>query len=385
MPKSINSHRNKKNTLLSGALHGIVLATLWFTASDISTPEPTPPEVVDATILPATAEVTPEKEQTTPPPDTPRATPKTLEKAKTEAVKSTQSSHTKSTHAQQISASKTPAKNTPETTADNGTQAQKDRGKGDGKSNTGNSNTLANATSEANTIASKPLVNGVPIAVSPIGGFQITYDVVANKGSIELGGSATLTFKRSDGTYTADLTSKAAIGRFEAHAQGEIRDNTVATTRFKDWRSISFLGMGNETVGSNFFISYPEKAINFGSSNSDTSPLPYTVVYDYLSAIVYLQALLQQHPDQGRAGNRIQLPIGKRTTVEMATVTFKASERLSTAEGAFDGAVPASIQIPSGSIQRIDVWFVPEKKYRPLKIDLGFTRGKATLISRQSN
>ena len=250
MPKSINSHRNKKNTLLSGALHGIVLATLWFTASDISTPEPTPPEVVDATILPATAEVTPEKEQTTPPPDTPRATPKTLEKAKTEAVKSNQSSHTESTHAQQISPSKTPAKKTPETTADNGTQAPKDNGKGDGKSNTGNSNTLANATSEANTIASKPLVNGVPIAVSPIGGFQITYDVVANKGSIELGGSATLTFKRNDSTYTADLIAKASVLNFKAQAEGEIRDNTVATTRFKDWRKVSIFGKKKKKTSS---------------------------------------------------------------------------------------------------------------------------------------
>lgn len=143
--------------------------------------------------------------------------------------------------------------------------------------------------------------------------------------------------------------------------------------------------MGTEKAGSNFIISYPEKTINFGSTSNGTSPLPYTVVYDYLSAIVYLQALLQQHPDQAQAGNHLQLPIGKRSTVEMATVTFKPSERLSTAEGAFEGAVPASIQIPSGSIQRIDVWLVPERKYRPLQIELGFTSGKVTLISRKSS
>ncbi len=386
MPKSIHMHRNKKNMLLSGVLHGLLLATLWFTASDISTPEPTPPETVDATILPVTTDVTPEQKPAAAPTIPPTQT-------KTEAVKPSPSPRTESTRAHTASAPKAQAEhavksNTP-TTADNGTQTPTNNGHSNNGNPSNNTNTPNNTTSppanNPDTAVSKPLVNGVPIAVSPIGGFQIEYNVTASKGNIEASGGATLTFKRNDGTYTADLSAKAAIGGFAAHAEGEVRDNTIATTRFKDGRSISFLGMGTEKAGSNFIISYPEKTINFGSTSNGTSPLPYTVVYDYLSAIVYLQALLQQHPEQAQAGNHLQLPIGKRSTVEMATVTFKPSERLSTAEGAFEGAVPASIQIPSGSIQRIDVWLVPERKYRPLQIELGFTSGKVTLISRKSS
>ena len=380
MPKTINTHRNKKNMLLSGALHGFLLATLWFTASEISTPEPTPPEIVDATILAATTEVTPKPQPVTTAPTAPAT------QTKAETVKPTPSTQVepKQAHATTESKTKTTQSNAP-MTADNGTQAPKSNGNGNSNSNNNPDSTGTTTAAESNTAASKPIANGVPIAVSPIGGFQIEYDVTASKGNIEAGGGATLTFKRNDGTYTADLSAKASIGGFAAHAEGEVRDNTLATTRFKDGRTISFLGMGKEKAGSNFIINYPEKSINFGSTSSGTSPLPYTVVYDYLSAIIYLQALLQQHPEQASAGNHIQLPIGKRSTVEMATVTFKPSERLSTAEGAFEGAVPASIQIPRGSIQRIDVWLVPEKKYRPLQIELGFTSGKVTLISRKSN
>ena len=371
--------------LLSGALHGMALATLWFTASDIRTPEPTPPEVVDATILSTPSETQPKTEPERTPTVAPRETNLKADKTP-RPVESTRVNNASKAPSKQASNDTTAtSKDAKNNTTDTTSATSQNNSSNESLNTANNSGTSAAETGGNSNAVTKPPLNGVPVAVSPIGGFQIEYDVTASKGSIEAGGGATLTFKRSDGTYSADLSAKASIGGFSAHAEGEIRNDTLATTRFKDGRTISFLGMGKERAGSNFIISYPEKTINFGSASSGTSPLPYTVVYDYLSAIVYLQALLQQHPEQAQAGKHLQLPIGKRTTVEMATVTFKASERLSTAEGAFDGAVPASIQIPSGSIQSIDVWFVPEKKYRPLQIELGFTSGKAKLISRKSS
>lgn len=226
----------------------------------------------------------------------------------------------------------------------------------------------------------KPIVTVSPKTLHD---FQIQYEASVVKGDIEADGTATLTFNRDQNTYTANLAAKASIGKFTAYSEGELRDNTPATTSFRDGRAIQFLGMGKERTGSNFKIDYSTKEIYFNGSGG-VQPLAYPVIYDYLSAIIYLQGLLQQHPEQARAGNSLQLPIGKRTAVELATVSFKPVERVSTYEGVFE-AHPASIKIPSGSVYSIDLWFVPEKDYRPLMIELGFASGKVKLISRRSN
>lgn len=63
---SKNQKRSTKNLLLSGAFHATIIGALWFTASEMTPIEPTPPETIDATILPppiapvtVTAEATP--------------------------------------------------------------------------------------------------------------------------------------------------------------------------------------------------------------------------------------------------------------------------------------------------------------------------------------
>lgn len=356
--------RSTKNILLSTAIHGGLLAALWLTASELSSPEPKEPEIIDATILP------PPVEEPKPVVETTKSNPIPAVKTAPTPIKNTQPSANEPNKGAEKAA--TPL-------ANNGTQTPSG-------TDTGKPNSTPAASTEASSAAAatKPLTNSVPVPVSPIGGFTIEYDAMASKGSIEQAGGAKFVFNKSASGYSVDLNARASIGSFSAHSEGEIRGDTIATTRFRDSRKISFLGMGSEKTGSNFIVSYPERTINFGGTSEGTRELQYSAVYDYLSAMVYLQALLQQHPEKGRAGNTLSLPIGKRTEVQPATVTFKSPEQLSTYEGAFS-AIPANINIPSGSIKSLDVWFVPEKNYRPLQIELGFSGGKAKLISRHSN
>ncbi|TDR33038.1 DUF3108 domain-containing protein [Hydromonas duriensis] len=366
MPLIIPLKRSAKNVLFSGAVHGALLLSLWFATSDLRTPDVKPPDVIDATILPAPAT------EKTPIEHTAEVT--RLNTSAQVQAKNSASHDNKTTSSGTENKQPTPP-NGSNITAANGTAASADQIQA-ASSDEGN-------TAGGNGGGNKPLTNGTPVAVKPIGGFQIQYDAHVNKGNIEADGGATLTFNRNKGNYTAELVAHASFGKFSAHSEGELRENTLATTSFKDGRAIKFLGMGSEHTGSNFKVDYAAKEINFTGSGG-TQPLTYTAVYDYLSAIAYLQALLQQHPEQARAGNSLQLPIGKRTVIEMATVTFKPVDRLSTQEGAFE-ATPASIKIPSGSIQSIDVWFVPDKNYRPLQIELGFVSGKVKLVSRKSS
>lgn len=358
--------RSTKNIILSTAIHSTLLATLWFSVNEMSTPEPKAPEIIDATILPAVETKTPADT------DAPAPIPAKESPAKQAAQMKPIPNL--------LPAAPAKGENKPASPiADNG--VKKPAGSEAGAPNAA----LPAQDGGAKVIASKPLTNSVPVAVQPIGGFSITYDATASKGSIEQNGGAKFVFNKNGSGYTVDLQAQASVGSFGAHSEGEIRGDTIATTRFKDWRKISFLGMGSEKTGSNFIVSYPEKSINFGGSSEGTKPLEYSAVYDYLSAMVYLQALLQQHPSEARAGRTLSLPIGKRTEVQMATVTFKSSEDISTYEGRFDNAIPANINIPSGSIKSLDVWFIPEKNYRPLQIEMGFTSGKVKLISRSSN
>lgn len=324
--------------------HIALCAGLWFGASDLVAVEMPAPTVIDATILPPPAIESPkpalEKAPAAPASDKNISTTKQEDKPSIAPATSNDKPASKATS--------TPAVG-------------------------GNDNTASKAASAPAVVKSTPI--DAPIKD---GGFQIKYDVSANYKGMDAAGGAVFTFSRTGATYKAVLSSKASVAKFNAISEGEIRDNTVATTRFSDGRTI----VGREQGGSNFGVDYVERKMSFGTSSGTVSPLVYDTVYDYLSAMVYIQALLQSK--QGQVSS-LQLPIGKRSTIEMARVTFESPEHLSTMEGAFEDAIPATIVISSGSIKSIKMWFVPAKKYRPLQIEIGFGSGNVRLISRESN
>lgn len=352
--------RTPKVLLLSLAVHASIGTWLWFSGQDWvseTIPEPT---VIEATILPPPVE-------TPPVPEPPIAAP--VVKAEQKAPVPQRGSAEKRAGADKQTGTNLDA----QSKNDSGTLGHAGDGE-QGASDQGSAAGTAAATAPE-------LAKGVPID-APIkdGGFRIWYDVTAKYKDFDANGGATFTFERNGANYRAVLSSKASVAKFNATSEGEIRNNTVATTRFRDGRTISFLGMGKERGGSNFIVDYPSQRVSFGTDN--TQPLAYTAVYDYLAAMVYIQAVLQNK--QGNVANLI-LPIGKRTTIEKAQVSFGAREAgLSTAEGVFE-AIPATISIPSGSIQSMKIWFVPSKQYRPLKIEIGFKSGNVVLISRESN
>lgn len=340
--------RPQKSWLASGIAHGCALFLLSSNPLNFAPEEAIEPEVIEATILPP-PEVVPAAQPIAPQPKV-GAQPKPLP---TKA----QETHIAST---------APAK-------DGKAEPNIAPSSGDGKP-------PANDGQPPITPPATTTTNAVPID-APIkdGGFVIKYDVFANYKGNEGGGGATFTFNRKGDQYSATLVSQASIAKFSAKSAGEVRDNTVATTDFKDGFSIKFLGMGNERAGTNFRAQYQTQQFHFGSN--EVQPLPQSAVYDYLSAMVYIQAVLQKQRGQVSA---LTLPIVKKSKIENANVQFAAQERLSTYEGAFQ-AIPATIIIPSSSIQGFKMWFVPEKNYRPLQIEITFKTGKALLISRESN
>ncbi|MGL4767375.1 MAG: DUF3108 domain-containing protein [Formosimonas sp.] len=224
------------------------------------------------------------------------------------------------------------------------------------------------------------LSKGAPVDVAiKEGGFKIAYDVTGNYKDFEGGGGATFVFNRSGQTYNASLAAKASAFKFNAASTGEVRANTVATTRFQDGGRVSLVGLGKDVAGSQVAVDYAQRNIAFGTSDAAPTALSYDAVYDYLSAMIYIQGALQ---NSGGSVRNLNLPISKRRTVEIAQVSFAGREDVSTQMGKFD-SIPATIVIPSGSIKSIKMWFVPEHNYLPLRIDLEFGKGKANLIARQ--
>lgn len=336
-------YRLYKSILLSTLIHIALAFLLWFSSRDFVAPEPIKPNIIEATILP-TPKINPENE--------PRQTTKIKEKSS--LVKAN------------ALPKKTPATPQTNTAEINGSLTE-------------TPNSFGKA--ELNETKPQTAQSSIPIdAHIQEGGFTIQYDVQAIYKSTEADGGATFTFNRTKNTYQASLKSKASIAKFSATSEGEIRSNTIATKRFRDGRTISFLGIDKERAGTQLNIDYTTQQVAFGGSGG-AQPLAHDVVYDYLSAMVYIQAVLQNK--NGHVSS-LSLPVAKRNNVETATVKFGALERLSTIEGVFQ-AIPATIMIPSGSIQSIKMWFVPEKEYRPLQIELSFNKGKALLISRESN
>ena len=352
------------STALSLTIHGTIIALLWSAPSlPINTPEVAPPESIDATILPPPpAEKLAEKPDTPPTPSTPAATP---------------SAHSAP------SAPSTPS--APKSASDSANSADKLSASADGTQAAGAGKSDTAQADKGNGGAKKPLPSGAPVAVEPSGGFQIDYDLDASgANNAAASGGARLVFSRKGDRYVADLSAKASTlfltAKINGHSDGQVRNNTLATEKFTD--SID-LPRGKWDKQSSFVVNYDARQVTFtNKGNTFERTLEQDALFDYVSAMAYLQAGFQQGQLSAGQG-AINLPIGKREEVAQARITIGDYERISTKETSAE-AIPTNIAINSGSIKFIRVWFVPDKKYLPLKMEIGVDDKTIVLLSRSS-
>jgi hypothetical protein len=352
------------STALSLTIHGTIIALLWSAPSlPINTPEVAPPESIDATILPPPpAEKLAEKPDTPPTPSTPAATP---------------SAHSAP------SAPSTPS--APKSASDSANSADKLSASADGTQAAGAGKSDTAQADKGNGGAKKPLPSGAPVAVEPSGGFQIDYDLDASgANNAAASGGARLVFSRKGDRYVADLSAKASTlfltAKINGHSEGQVRNNTLATEKFTD--SID-LPRGKWDKQSSFVVNYDARQVTFtNKGNTFERTLEQDALFDYVSAMAYLQAGFQQGQLSAGQG-AINLPIGKREEVAQARITIGDYERISTKETSAE-AIPTNIAINSGSIKFIRVWFVPDKKYLPLKMEIGVDDKTIELLSRSS-
>ena len=347
-------------TGLSVLVHTLIVALLWSGPSiDINPPEVPPPESIDATILP-------------PPP---------VEKAAQTTSPNKQSNTPPATH-NPIEASSTTQQPKQLPSSEAGTQTQ-GTGNQDGK------------VGEANT--NKPLPSGAPVAVAPSGGFVVNYEVniegaqkqvsVFNTtidSTAHAAGKDRLVFNRKGDRYVADLSASASVtfasAKIRAHSEGQVRSNTLATERFDN--TVSVTAMNDKQ--SSFTVDYANKqAVFTNNGNSVTRSLTQDPLFDFVSVMAYMQAGFQQGSLSAGQG-ALTIPIGKRDEIDGARINIGNYERISTYENSFD-AIPVNIAINSGSIKYIRVWFVADKKYLPLQMDIGVDKYKILLRSRSSD
>lgn len=351
------------STALSLTIHGTIIALLWSAPSlPINTPEVAPPESIDATILPPPPAEKPVEKPDTPPTPAP-------------------STHTGAPSAH--SASSTPS--APKSASDSTNSADKLSASADGTQAAGAGKSDTAQADKGNGGAKKPLPSGAPVAVEPSGGFQIDYDLDASgANNAAASGGARLVFSRKGDRYVADLSAKASTlfltAKINGHSEGQVRNNTLATEKFSD--SIDLPG-GKWDKQSSFVVNYDARQVTFNNKgNTFERTLEQDALFDYVSAMAYLQAGFQQGQLSAGQG-AINLPIGKREEVAQARITIGDYERISTKETAAE-AIPTNIAINSGSIKFIRVWFVPDKKYLPLKMEIGVDDKTIVLLSRNS-
>ena len=351
------------STALSLTIHGTIIALLWSAPSlPINTPEVAPPESIDATILPPPPAEKPVEKPDTPPTPAP-------------------STHTGAPSAH--SASSTPS--APKSASDSTNSADKLSASADGTQAAGAGKSDTAQADKGNGGAKKPLPSGAPVAVEPSGGFQIDYDLDASgANNAAASGGARLVFSRKGDRYVADLSAKASTlfltAKINGHSEGQVRNNTLATEKFSD--SIDLPG-GKWDKQSSFVVNYDARQVTFtNKGNTFERTLEQDALFDYVSAMAYLQAGFQQGQLSAGQG-AINLPIGKREEVAQARITIGDYERISTKETSAE-AIPTNIAINSGSIKFIRVWFVPDKKYLPLKMEIGVDDKTIVLLSRNS-
>ena len=351
------------STALSLTIHGTIIALLWSAPSlPINTPQVVPPESIDATILPPPPAEKPVEKPDTPPTPAP-------------------STHTGAPSAH--SASSTPS--APKSASDSTNSADKLSASADGTQAAGAGKSDTAQADKGNGGAKKPLPSGAPVAVEPSGGFQIDYDLDASgANNAAASGGARLVFSRKGDRYVADLSAKASTlfltAKINGHSEGQVRNNTLATEKFSD--SIDLPG-GKWDKQSSFVVNYDARQVTFtNKGNTFERTLEQDALFDYVSAMAYLQAGFQQGQLSAGQG-AINLPIGKREEVAQARITIGDYERISTKETSAE-AIPTNIAINSGSIKFIRVWFVPDKKYLPLKMEIGVDDKTIVLLSRNS-
>lgn len=346
--------RSLWGTLLSVLTHVVVILALWSApAVTINPPDVPPPQSIDATILP-------------PPPS---------EKVVSKTVEPPKNAEPSPPHNDTPIASNKPAPSSSSAklpNADNGTAAS---GSGDKNSKS----TVGNGS------AKKALPSGTPVAVEPSGGFVVRYQLDASGGNnASASGGATLVFNRKGDRYSASLNANASIlflkGSIIGRSEGQVRKDTLATDSFANNINLS---IGKDQAYS-FKTDYAGGKVVFtNNSNTVEHDLTHDVLFDYVSVLAYLQAGFQQGALRAGQGS-ISLPIGKKQDVEQARIAIGDEERISTYVNAGD-AIPVNIAINSGSIKFIKVWFVPDKKYLPLKMEIGVEDKKITLLANSTS
>ena len=347
------------STVLSFTMHLLIIALLWFAPSmPIDMPEVAPPESIDATILPPTVDTS----NTVLPPTSP-----------TEPTNKNTAQHPNPQTTIGGSPSSAPNNNASNNaaTGEGGTQIAS----GDGQSSAGKGGQ-----------GNKKLPSGAPVAVAPSGGFQIDYDLDASgANNANASGGARLVFSRKGDRYVANLNAKASTlflsAKINSHSEGVVRENTLATERFSDAIDTPRDKWNKQ---SSFVVDYANKQVIFtNKGNTITQELTHDALFDYVSAMAYLQAGFQQGKLSAGQGV-VRLPIGKRQEIDNATISISEQEHISTKEIA-GYAIPALISINSGSIKYIRVWFVADKNYLPLKMEVGIDKFAITLLSRSSS
>jgi len=329
-----------------------VFGGLWFTATEFTPDAVQPPQTIDTTILPP-----------------PKPTPETPAPAIAPVAKQSNASEGKAAAKGMASQAKNSQGNNQ---SNNGKAlsdgvAEQDKtgtgsGLGDAGENKGNQSTSTQA----------ELPSGVPIAAKPSSEFRVNYQV-RTTGRHELGGSAFFNYQRTGETYTADLKINASPVKLSAHSEGQARSDTLATTRFKDGYSLFGVGNGNE-----FKVDYTTNEFHSGKGGIQSTNA--RTLYDYLSAIAYLQSVLQQ----GHRPSTLTLTVGKRKAFVPVTVRFQPEETITTYENIELSAIPVDFNFPSGSIESIKIWFVPSKKSQPYEILLKVKGGTEVTLTQTS-
>jgi hypothetical protein len=351
-----STHASRSSLLVSTLAHACVFGGLWFTATEFTPDAVQPPQTIDTTILPP-----------------PKPTPETPAPAIAPVAKQSNASEGKAAAKGMASQAKNSQGNNQ---SNNGKAlsdgvAEQDKtgtgsGLGDAGENKGNQSTPTQA----------ELPSGVPApVVIKDGGFTVRYEAKGEYKGFEAGGGGTLIFKKTGTTYTASLKASAAGFGLDANSEGQIRSDTIAVERFTD-KKTKLVGKARvNTLG----VKYDTKEIHFGSGG--VQELKHNVVYDYLSAIVYVQSFFQS----GKTNASFTLPVARSSQIKDMLVQSGTAADVVTDDGTFTG-IPVTFNIENGSIATIKAWFVPSKQYRPLRIEITFKddKGYVNLVSRNS-
>ena len=365
-------------TLLSFSVHAAIIALLWSAPSlPINIPEVPPPQSIDATILPpppVEEEKPVEKpaEQIQTPPTTPTPTPPSSTPQKAPSANNQPAP----------APAGSPKGDTAAPTADNGTQAAS--GQVDGKNNS-----KGNSKGDGNETQPKKLPAGAPVAIGPAGSFHVDYDVFATgPNNTHAEGGGTFDFQRQGTGYSATLNvrAKATIlqADLNARSKGTLSHNALATEAFNEVIDLSF-PFNNKDKTSSFSVDYNTNKVTFNYNNKPSiEDLTHDVLFDYISAIAYLQSGFQQGKLSAGQGDIPPIPIGKRLKIDRAKIYIGNYERQSTGDFAGD-SIPVSIALEGGSssLKSLQIWFMPEKEHKPLKMVIGVDKYIFTMISKK--